>query len=208
MRSIRSAMIVTVFAMGCSSAEHSTSTDSLGIDDRAAESAGSVSKHTHARVCGGGTFSCFSHVRTDSASGKVQPFAAPSGFGPADLASAYSLDTSVDPAATIAVVDAYGYANAESDLATYRSQYGLPACTVASGCLKIVNQNGATSPLPAAPPSGDDWTVETALDLDMVSAACPKCKIILIQANDDTSDGLFIANQTAVTLGVAAVSNN
>src|SRR5437868_4008026 len=80
--------------------------------------------------------------------------------------------------ATIAIVDAFGYPNAESDLASYRSQFGLPACTVASGCLKIVNQSGATSPLPPKPPAGDDWTLESALDLDMASAACPTCKLV------------------------------
>ena len=73
------------------------------------------------------------------------------GIGATDLKSAYNLDTSVDPGATIAIVDAYGYSNLASDLATYRSQYGLPACTIANGCLKIVNQNGQTSPLPSEP---------------------------------------------------------
>jgi hypothetical protein len=140
--------------------------------------------------------------------GKAAATSTPSGFGASDLASAYALNTTATPGATIAVVDAYGYANAASDLAAYRTQMGLPSCTVANGCLKIVNQSGATSPLPKAPPSNDDWTVETALDLDMASAACPNCKLLLVQANDDTSDGLYVAQATAASLGATVISNS
>jgi hypothetical protein len=113
---------------------------------------------TTTQVCNGGTFVCKSQLVT-STHGRFQPFATPSGFGPADLTSAYKLNASITSTATIAIVDAFNYANAASDLASYRSQFGLPACTVASGCLTIINQTGATSPLPAAPPSGDDWNL-------------------------------------------------
>jgi len=161
-----------------------------------------------APVCSGGVFTCKSYVRVDE-NNRIKPFAKPSGFGPADLASAYKLNASITSTATIAIVDAFHYANAESDLATYRSTFGLPPCTVASGCLKIVNQNGATSPLPAAPPAGDDWNLEAALDLDMASAACPTCKLVLVEAQDDTSNGLFIAQNAAAALaGVVSISNS
>src|SRR5262249_2702223 len=82
---------------------------------------------------------------------------------------------------------------------------GLPACTSASGCLKIVNQMGQTSPLPAA---NTGWAQETALDVDMASAACPKCKILVVQADDEMGDGLMIGQQTAATLGAAVISNS
>src|SRR5262245_10274303 len=112
----------------------------------------------------------------------VSPHATPAGLGATDLQAAYALDPTIDPHATIAITDAFSYAGAESDLAMYRQQFGLPPCTVANGCLKIVNQLGQTSPLPKPSPPGDDWTVETALDLDMASAGCPKCKLLLVQA--------------------------
>ena len=140
-----------------------------------------ITQQPHASVCNGGRVRCFAQRRTDE-TGRVKAFATASGIGATDLASAYALDTSFDPSATIAIVDAYGYTNLASDLAQYRTQYGLPACTVANGCLKIVNQQGQTSPLPSNPPANDDWTVETALDVDMASAACPKCKILVVQA--------------------------
>ncbi|HEX4419730.1 MAG TPA: S8 family serine peptidase, partial [Kofleriaceae bacterium] len=96
------------------------------------------------------------------------------------------------------------YPNAASDLATYRSQFGLPACTVASGCLTIDNAQGAGNS-----PAGDDWTVEAALDLDLASAACPTCKLLLVEAKDDQGTGLFTAqHQAAAHAGVVAISNS
>ena len=158
-------------------------------------------------VCQGGRFRCFAHVLMSSRD-SVQTDASHQGFGATDLAAAYNLDTSLDPDATIGIIGAYGYANLESDLAAYRSAYNLPACSVASGCLRILNQSGATSPLPSAAPSSDDWTQETALDVDMASAACPKCKIVVIQADDDQGDGLEIAQNAAVAAGATVVSNS
>ena len=175
-------------------------------DDRGAEELGAIPNHPNTQVCNGGLYHCYALMRTDVA--YIQPAATPSGFGPSDLASAYKLNTSLGAGMTIAVVDAYNYPNAESDLAKYRAQYGLPACTQANGCLKIINQNGATSPLPANAPSGDDWTVEAALDLDLASAACPSCKILVVQADDDQGNGLDIAQNAAATLGAAVISNS
>ncbi len=159
-----------------------------------------------ARVCNGGRWRCLALVRT-YADGTIKPLAQTGGLGATDLEAAYDLDPSVDPQVSVAIVGAYDYPNAESDLAQYRSHYGLPPCTIASGCLRIVNQDGQPSPLPGPPPFNDDWTQETALDLDMVSAACPKCKLILVEANDDQGDGLFIANDAAAALA-PIVSNS
>ncbi|HEX7841304.1 MAG TPA: S8 family serine peptidase, partial [Kofleriaceae bacterium] len=176
--------------------------------DRQADELGSIEQQPHSAVCSGGVFRCKARVRTDTQN-KITPFAAPKGLGPADLASAYKLDPAKTSTATVAIVDAFNYPNAESDLATYRSQFGLSPCTKANGCFKVINQNGATSPLPGNSPPGDDWTVEAALDLDMVSAACPTCKIVLVEAQDDQGNGLFIAqNAAAARAGVVAISNS
>ena len=176
--------------------------------DRAADELALADVPTDASVsvCEGGRMRCYAQRRVDQ-SGRFVPFAA-TGLSASDLQSAYKLDVAIDPGATIAIIDAYNYANADSDLTQYRSQMGLPACTKASGCLTIVNQTGQATPLPTAPPANDDWTVETALDLDMASAACPKCKLLLIEAQDDQGEGLFIANDTAATLGAVVASNS
>ena len=166
----------------------------------------------HVAVCARGnphgTARCFAHVVTDARgvpiNGKVNPNAAtPSGYGPTDLKSAYKITT--NGSATIAIVDASGYTNAESDLAVYRAQYGLGACTTANGCFKKVNQNGVQGSYPR-----DDtgWSQESALDLDMASAMCPGCKLILVEANSATLANLAAAVRTAASLGATVISNS
>jgi uncharacterized protein (TIGR03382 family) len=168
---------------------------------------GVIPQFPHRPVCRGGRYHCHSEIRTLE-NGQVQNFAMAAGFGPADLASAYSLDTGANPGATIAIIGAFGYPNAESDLATYRGKYGLPPCTSASGCFRVVNQSGQAGPFAGPPPPGDDWTIENALDLAMASAACPNCKLLLVQADDDVDNGLLIVQQVAVNLGATVVSNS
>jgi putative Ig domain-containing protein len=142
----------------------------------------------------------------------VQPNAIPSGngYGPAQFQAAYGLTaaSAADGAGqTVAVVDAYNDPTAASDLAAYRSAAGLPALT--SGQFTVYNQNGQTSPLPATPPTSDDWTLEESLDVDMVSAICPLCKIDLVEATNDSGNGLYVAENTAATtLGAKYISNS
>ena len=127
---------------------------------------------------------------------------APSGFGPADIADAYKLPTSNGAGRLVAIVDAQDDPNAESDLATYRSQFGLPPCTTANGCFRKINQNGGTSPLPTA---NAGWAGEIALDIEMVSAACPLCKILLVEATSATIANLGTAVNQAVAQGACHV---
>lgn len=125
-------------------------------------------------------------------------------YGPANLHSAYNLPTTAPGTPTVAIVDAFNDPNAASDLATYRSHFGLPPCTTASGCLRIVNQNGGTR----LPRSDTGWAVEESLDLDMVSAICENCHILLVEASSPTNSNLGTAVNTAVRLGAIAVSNS
>jgi subtilase family serine protease len=130
----------------------------------------------------------------------------PAGYGPADLASAYKLPYRTRGAGqTVAIVDAFDNPNAEADLAVYRSTYGLPACTTANGCFRKVNQRGDAAPLP----EGDvGWGVEIALDIQMVSASCPKCHILLVEGDDNSFEALAASVDTAVRLGATEVSNS
>jgi hypothetical protein len=142
----------------------------------------------------------------------VRPNAIPAGngYGPSQLQSAYGLaaaSAADGSGTTVAVVDAYNDPTAASDLAAYRSAAGLPALT--SGQFTQYNQNGATSPLPATAPASDDWTLEESLDVDMVSAICPLCKIDLVEANNDSGTGLYVAEESAATtLGAKYISNS
>jgi N-acetylneuraminic acid mutarotase len=148
---------------------------------------------------------CYALIHTDG-SGRVNPNDAappPTALGPAQIQSAYKLPAT-GQGQTVAVVDAFGYSTAEADLAVFRSQYGLPPCTTANGCFKKVDQNGGTN----YPADDSGWALESALDLDAVSSACPACNILLVEGNDNGFDNLGIAVNTAVSLGAKYVSNS
>jgi subtilase family serine protease len=163
---------------------------------------------SHARVCTttaeAGNASCHAHVVNDETG---RPFATtgPSGYSPTDLRSAYSITGNGQLSTIIAIVDADGYPNAEVDLATYRAQFGLPACTTANGCFKKVNQNGVQGNYPRA---NTGWSQETALDLDMASAICPGCSILLVEANSASLANLAAAVNRAAAMGAHVISNS
>ncbi|MDX3579668.1 MULTISPECIES: S53 family peptidase [unclassified Streptomyces] len=163
------------------------------------------------RVTGGTTAFQKERAADTGRTAAVTPKAAaasPTGYGPSDLQDAYGLAdaaSSNGSGETIAIVDAYDDPNAAADLAKYRSYYGLPACTVASGCFKKVSQTGSTTSLPSA---DSGWAEEESLDLDMASAVCPNCKILLVEATSASMTNLGKAVNEAVTLGAKFVSNS
>jgi subtilase family serine protease len=130
--------------------------------------------------------------------------AGPDGWHPADLQAAYNLDPTKGAGQTVAIVDAYDDPNAESDLAVYRSTFGLPPCTTDNGCFRKVDQRGGQQ-LPVA---NGGWAEEISLDLDMVSAICPLCNILLVEGDSGIALDLGEAVNTAVSLGATEVSNS
>jgi subtilase family serine protease len=169
--------------------------------------------HGQKRVCTAavaGLAYCDAHVVT--ADRGPAPLATTSyqfGYAPQDLANAYKW---ADPTGstwswngqTVAIVDAYDNPNAASDLAAYRSQFGLPPCTTGNGCFRKVNQRGG-----AAPPAGDvGWGQEIDLDIEMVSAVCPNCKILLVESDSNSFTDLGVAVNEANALGATAISNS
>ncbi|MEV1019021.1 peptidase S8 [Streptomyces sp. NPDC050264] len=160
------------------------------------------------RVTGGTTAYAVQRAKAGHAAPDAADASTPSGYGPSDLQTAYGLTSaaaSKGAGETIAVVDAYDDPNAAADLAKYRSYYGLPACTAASGCFKKVSQTGSTTSLPTA---DTGWAEEISLDLDMAGATCPKCNILLVEAKSATMANLGTAVNEAVTLGAKYVSNS
>jgi hypothetical protein len=132
------------------------------------------------------------------------PTSGPRGLHPADIQAAYALGAQ-SSTPTVAIVDAYDDPTAEADLGVYRAQFGLSPCTTANGCFKKVNQTGGTS----YPTVNGGWAQEISLDLDMVSAACPTCHILLVEASSASFSNLAKAvNYAAHQPGVAAVSNS
>jgi subtilase family serine protease len=114
------------------------------------------------------------------------------------------------PTTIVAIVDAYGYPDAASDVAIFRKEYGLPPLNCIQGnggtspCLRIVNENGGTK----LPPANAGWDVEQALDLDMVSAMCPNCSIVLVQGNSNSYADLATAEVEAAALGAHSIGNS
>jgi subtilase family serine protease len=112
----------------------------------------------------------------------------------------------------VAIVDAYSDPNVVSNLASYRSYFGLSACpsgtvsSTSSTCtFEVVNQNGATSPLPSANAS---WGEEISLDVEMVSAICQNCQILLVEASSSSMAALGTGVNSAVAMGANVVSNS
>ena len=155
-----------------------------------------------------GQMQCMSIIRTAARGQAAGPAVTIRGYGPSGLRSAYKIASAAASGGrgrTIAIVDAFSDPRAGSDLAAYRAHYHLGACMKASGCLRIVNEHGNAGPLPAANRS---WAAEESLDLDMVSAICPKCRILLVEASSASVSDLAIAENTAVAKAARYVSNS
>jgi hypothetical protein len=149
---------------------------------------------------------CLSYILNDkSIAPRASGHPDVSGYGPADLQAAYNLGNVFSTPKTVALVLWYNDPNMDADLTAYRSNFFLPPCTAASGCLKQVNQTGGST----LPQNDQSAALEESLDVDMVSANCPQCKIIYVEATQNTTADLRIAENTAATLaGVVAVSNS
>jgi subtilase family serine protease len=161
-----------------------------------------------ASIARAGDVHCDALIMTSTgvqANGVTPNATSPSGYFPADLRAAYSLpSTTAGSGQTVAIVDAYDDPSAEADLGHYRSQFGIAACTTANGCFRKVNQTGGT----AYPASNTGWAEEISLDLDMVSAICPNCHILLVEATSPTTANLGRAVNEAATLHATEISNS
>lgn len=138
----------------------------------------------------------------------VKPQANPPGesapYQPSDLLNAYNLSGLAPNSQTVAIVDAQNDPNAESDMNVYRSTFGISSCTTSNGCFRKVNQTGGTS----YPAADVGWAEEISLDLDMVSAICENCNILLVEANSSSFSDLGTAVNEAVRLGANEISNS
>jgi subtilase family serine protease len=112
---------------------------------------------------------------------------------------------------TIAIVDAYYDSTIQSDLNTFSTRYGLSQLDGQNGDGQFT-QIDLSHKTPS--PANDDWTVETALDVEWAHAVAPKANIALVEAASDNSDAntgeptdlLNAVHTAATTPGVVAVS--
>lgn len=133
---------------------------------------------------------------TDAAPLAASTTTPPAGWAPADLQKAYDLQGATSGSGqTVAVVTAYNDPSAASDLAVYRSQYGLQPCTVADGCLNVVNQTGGST----LPGTSAGFDVSVSQSVDAISAICPNCHITVVEANSTNVSDLGAAENEAAT---------
>jgi len=135
------------------------------------------------------------------------PAAMIQGLHPSDLAGAYGLPTQND-GMLVAIVDAYDDPTVEADLNVYRSAFGLTACTTANGCFRKVDQRGTSTATTVYPAPDAGWSEEISLDVEMVSAVCPNCRILLVETNSALMDDLGAGVDAAVALGARVISNS
>lgn len=136
-----------------------------------------------------------------------------SGYVPSDLQSAYGIPSSGGGGRTVAVVEAWDAEYLANDVNTYRSAFGLPACTAANGCFKKIRQDGSTSFCAVAQtanclPDLHTWSQESTLDVDMVSAMCPSCNILVVEANSNDFSDLAAAENEAASFNPFAISDS
>lgn len=120
----------------------------------------------------------------------------PAGLVPAQIQAAYGL--SISPYAgigqTIAIVDAFDNPNVVTDLTTFDTFLGLPACD--ASCFTKVDQNGGTD-YPSPGPL--NWSLEIALDVEWAHAIAPAAHILLVEADNASLPNLLAAEQYAGT---------
>jgi subtilase family serine protease len=145
------------------------------------------------------------HVqRVLGASGRAAMTAAPSGYGPADLRDAYRIAGAGRSTTVLAVVVAYHDATAMADLQVYRQAFGLPACIDAHHCFTQVDQRGGRH----YPPPDLGWSEEEALDVEIASAMCPRCRVLVVEADSAAITDLAAAVDEAAALGAHVIVNS
>jgi hypothetical protein len=151
---------------------------------------------------------CQTQIRTDVA---LQPAGTPanklSGLLPGDIQAYYglpALNATSGAGRTIALIVAFDDPAAEADLAVYRTTFGLPPCTTANGCFTKIAENGSKN----YPPFDPGWSVEAATDIETVSAVCPGCNIMLVEAASANIPDLATAVDLAAARGATAISNS
>jgi subtilase family serine protease len=214
MYAIVAVIILGAFVVPAASAQGPVFDPSMGGTGGGPASPGGRARF--ARVCddvSGANARCHAEVRTDIAPLAQTRGLRPdqiAGYTPANLQSAYVLPGSTNGAGqTVALVDAYDDPDAASNVATYRSEFGLATLNTysskaASPWFRKVNETGGTS----YPRGNSSWGEEISLDLDMVSAICPKCNILLVEASSNSFVDLGTAVNEAAKLGANAISNS
>ena len=180
------------------------------VPNATAAGAQTVTRYGAVHACTTGQVRCNALILTRNGIrvAAATPAVLPSGYGPAEYHGAYSLPTTAPSGnVTIAIVDAFDDATIAKDLKKYDKTFGirnLKKCTskVTTSCFEKMNLGA--SPGSAVAPG---WDVEIALDVETAHAICQNCKIVLVEAVNDSFPHLEAAENTAATQG-GVISNS
>jgi hypothetical protein len=127
----------------------------------------------------------------------------PGGWTPGELEAAYGLPSTGGSGTVIATYIGSHYTNAEADAAAYRSHFGMSPCTSASGCFTHVTAAGTTDFSGLSDDGCSGMVGEESLDVDMLMAGCPNCKILIIEGSDNASAISTAQAHTAVSISMS-----
>ena len=128
------------------------------------------------------------------------------GWASKELREAYNIPGTGGSGQTVAIVDAWDDTHANADLEKYREKYEseFSPCTEENKCFKKINQIGEEKNYvkPGEKEEEEEqnhWDIEISLDIDMVSAVCPECHILLVEANNAGLSNLYAAEDEAAS---------
>ncbi len=198
-------IVPLVAALGVAACSAGGSSNVPSVSGLAGLGAAHVPEWAHSAypACGGshiGQAQCDALVPYDQSVGRIRHNAYP-GWSAAELEKAYNLPSSSGgKGQVVGIVNAYDNPNVVTDFNTYRAGMGLPKSTL----LKY-NETGQQSNYPAG---NKGWGLEIDLDVNMVSASCPNCKVILVEGTSNSWSDLGAAEKEAVKLGATIVTNS
>lgn len=135
-------------------------------------------------------------------------------IGPAQVRRFYRLDgvQNLGEGQTIALIGAHHDDRMEHDLAVFSARFGLPQCTVKSGCLRLIDSPGAKP---------EEWTPkpgvtdaenrkfsfgEEEMDVEWAHALAPAAHLMLVGGPSGGWANYLLAVETAVKNGATVVS--
>jgi hypothetical protein len=147
---------------------------------------------------------CFGQILVDADDRPIShPTSPPGGWTPTELEKAYGLPANGGAGTVIATFIGSHYTNAESDVAAYRSMFGMTPCTSANGCFTQITDTGGTDFSGLNDDGCSGFVGEESLDVDMLMAGCPSCKILIIEGNDNASAITTAKNHGAVSMSMS-----
>jgi hypothetical protein len=148
---------------------------------------------------------CYGQILVDANDQPISDATSPpGGWTPTELEEAYGL-----PAPTggngriIATYIGNHYTNAEADMATYRSKFGMSPCTSANGCFMQITDSGGTDFSSLKDDGCSGFVGEESLDMDMLMAGCPDCKILIMEGADHAAAIATAAKFKAVSMSMS-----